>query len=167
MSLNDIHLSPFLVEQLYKKTLVDVNPLKPVILADKTKSISFLGKNEKEILLVVNETETVFLSDVDLNLLVSILSACKLTLADVALINFDKNKTASYNILMEKFVPKCILLFGVNPTELSFPLHFPKYQLQQYNNQTYVCSTSLKVLGEDISQKKELWLCLQKYFFNP
>ena len=94
MSLNDIHLSPFLVEQLYKKTLVDVNPLKPVILADKTKSISFLGKNEKEILLVVNETETVFLSDVDLNLLVSILSACKLTLADVALINFDKNKTA-------------------------------------------------------------------------
>jgi len=166
MSLNDIHLSPFLIQQLYKKTLVDVNPSKPDTVTSNDTSISFLGKNEKNILLVINEEETVFLSDTDLNLLVGILSACKLTLADVALINFDKNKTAFYDNLMLQFSPQCVLLFGVSPAALSFPLHFPNYQLQQYNNQTYVSSASLKILGEDISQKKTLWSCLQKYFFK-
>ena len=124
MSLNDIHLSPFLLQQLYTKTLVDIMPLKMEKEAAEKNPISFLGKNEKRILLVVNEAESVFLSDADLNLLVSILSACKLTLADVALINFDKSKSAAYDSLMDQFDPKCIFLFGVNPTSLSFPLHF-------------------------------------------
>lgn len=166
MSLNNINLSPFLIHQLYKKTLVDINPSKPVNLLDENKTISFLGNNEKNILLIVKEIDTVFLSDADLSLLVSILKACTLTLADIALINFDKNKEATYNNLIQRFTPRCILLFGVSPDELSFPLHFPNYQLQHYNNQTYVSSASLKILGEDVSQKKELWSSLQKYFFK-
>jgi hypothetical protein len=84
MSLNNFQLSPFLIHQLYKKTLVEMAIINPPIKDDKNNTPSFLGKNEKQILLVVNEDETVFLSDTDLNLLVGILSACKLTLADVA-----------------------------------------------------------------------------------
>lgn len=166
MSLNNFQLSPFLIHQLYKKTLVELAIINPFEMAEKNNSSSFLGKNEKQILILVDESETVFLSDTDLNLLVSILSACKLTLADVALVNFDKNKALVYEKLIEEFTPAFILLFGIGPSDLKFPLHFPPYQLQQYNHQTYLGSASLKMLAAEKEQKKELWTCLQKYFIK-
>ena len=44
----------------------------------------------------------------------------------------------------------------VYPKDLQFPLHFPNFQLQQYNDQTYISAPSLKLLSENKEQKKEL-----------
>jgi hypothetical protein len=166
MSLDNFHLTPFLVQHLYKKTLVDLDPLKPLPVATANSHFPFLGKNEKNILIVVDEKDTAFLPDDDLQLLVSILLACKLSLADIALINFDKNQQMVFETLMQDFTPSFVLLFGISPKSLSFPLHFPNYQLQQYNHQTYLSAPALKVLATEIVQKKELWSCLQKYFLK-
>ena len=163
MSLDNIQLSPFLVRQLYKRSLFEIDSVKkdPVIL--KAPAISYLGKNDKHILVIVNEPDAAFLPDTDLNLLVGILTACKLSLADIALINFNKNIGITYSQLMREFSPGTVFLFGVEPIELQFPLHFPHFQLQQYNDQTYISAPSLKLLTENKEQKKELWACLQKY----
>ena len=166
MSLDNIELTPFLVQHLYRKSMVVVNTLQPPQTILQNAVVSFLGKNEKKILVVVNEKETAFLADADLNLLVSILSACKLSLADIALVNFDKNKSIVYNSLMLDFAPAFVLLFGINAADLQFPLHFPNYQLQQYNHQTYLSAAPLKILAQEKEQKKELWTCLQKYFLQ-
>jgi DNA polymerase III psi subunit len=166
MSLNDIQLGSFLVQQMYKKTLIDVGNVKDIPASSSPESISVLGKNEKSILIIINEKDTAFLDDKDLNLLIGILSACKLSMADIALINFHQNQQLRYAQVIEKFSPKLILLFGTTPAQLEFPLNFPDFQLQQYNHQAYLSSPALKVLAADKEQKKELWLCLQRHFFK-
>ena len=166
MSLDNIQLSPFLVQNLYTKSLVELKTVQVASAAKTTNPIPFLGQNAKNILLLVNEKETPFATDDDLALLVSILSACKLSLADVALVNCNKNETLTYEDLIENFNPGFVILFGVTPKELFFPLHFPHYQLQQYNNQTFLCAPPLKMLATVIAEKKLLWNALQKHFFN-
>lgn len=166
MSLDNIQLTPFLVQNLYTKTLVDLNNVQQVSASKPTVSIPALGQNAKNILLLVNETKVPFVADDDLKLLVGILTACKLSLADVALVNFDKNESATYDLLMDQFNPGFVILFGVLPQQLSFPLNFPNYQLQQYNNQTFLCAPALKILAAVTEEKKQLWNCLQKHFFK-
>jgi len=166
MSLDDIQLTPFLVQNLYTKTLVDLKNVQEALLKKTIVHIPALGQNAKNILLIVDETEATFTSDDDLKLLVGILTACKLSLADVALVNFNKNESVTYDQLMNYFNPGFVILFGVLPKDLSFPLHFPNYQLQQYNNQTFLCAPSLKMLGVVTEEKKQLWNSLQKHFFK-
>ncbi len=164
MSLDNIQLPPFLIGELYKNFLVDADnqQLKPELLEGN--NLLFLGKNQKNILLIVQEEDAVYLPDNDLNFLVEILSACKLSLSDTALINVFKNKEANYTSLLEKFKPVTILFFGIEPAKLEFPLQFPHYQLQQYNYQTYLSAPSLSELSADINKKKQLWVCLKKLF---
>lgn len=166
MGLDNIQLSPFLVRQLYKKTLFELDSVKSEATAEAKMNIAFLGKNEKNILVIVDSPEAAYLPDEELNLLVGILTACKLSLADVALVNFHHNPGLGYVKLMEDFNPKTVFLFGVQPGDLNFPLHFPDFQLQRYNEQTYLGSPALKLLAANKEQKLALWACLQKYISN-
>lgn len=164
MSLDNIQLSPLLVEKLYSKALVDLNTMKAVPENAAQPGFNWLGNNEKNILIVVNEPAAAFLQDNDLNLLVGILTACKLSMADIALINFHKNEQADYNSLNKALNPSTILLFGTDPAKLDFPLNFPHFQLQGYNGQHYLSSPALNMLAADVSLKKQLWQSLQKHF---
>lgn len=164
MSLDNIQLSPLLIEKLYSKSLVDLNTVQASAPQKPNEGFNWLGSNEKNILIVINEPETVYLQDADLNLLVGILTACKLSMADIALLNFDKNPHASYNNLNERLNPATIILFGIEPTLLDFPLNFPHFQLQPYNGQHYLGAPALKKIGADVALKKQLWLVLQKHF---
>ena len=164
MSLDNIQLSPLLVEKLYSKALVDLNTVKLQGTEKGEAGFNWLGNNEKNVLIVVNEQEAANLQDSDLNLLVGILSACKLSMADIALLNFHRNNTANFNKLNETFNPSTIILFGILPEALDFPLNFPHFQLQAYNGQHYLCSPALNVLATDVALKKQLWLSLQKHF---
>lgn len=164
MSLDNIQLSPLLIEKLYSKSLVDLNTVKPPAADNANGGFSWLGNNEKNILIIIHEPETVYLTDADLNLLLGILTACKLSMADIALLNFDKNKHAIYNELNDALNPTTIILFGIEPMLLDFPLHFPPFQLQAYNGQHYLAAPALKNIGADVTLKKQLWLALQKHF---
>lgn len=164
MSLDNIQLPPSLIAELYKNSMVDTDnkQLKPKSL--ESADLQFLGKNQKNILLLVQEENAVYLPDDNLNFLVDILNACKLSLSDTALVNVFKNKSANYKTLIEKFNPAIILFFGIDPAKLEFPLQFPYYQLQQYNNQTYLSAPSLNDLAADKQKKLQLWACLKKLF---
>ena len=164
MSLDNIQLPAFLVRELYKNSLVDVDNQQLIPKSLKAGDLPFLGKNEKNILVIVQEENAVYLPDDDLNFLIDILIACKLSLSDTALINVFGNKEVNYRSLLEKFKPGIILFFDIEPAKLEFPLQFPHYQLQQYNNQTYLSAPSLKELAADINKKKQLWSCLRKLF---
>ena len=165
MSLDNIQLSPLLVEKLYSKTLVDLNPAKAASENKPASNLNWLGKNKKNILIVVNEPGAAYLQDDDLQLLLGILTACKLSSTeDIALLNFYTNKHADYAGLNEALNPSTIILFGVEPSALDFPLHFPHFQLQAYNGQHYLSSPALNELAANVALKKQLWLSLQKHF---
>ena len=164
MSLDNIHLSPFLIQELYKNSLIEGDNNQSGTKSLKTDGPLFLGKNQKNILVIVNEENVLYLPDENLNFLIGILSACKLSFSDIALINFSKNRDMNYKTLQEEFRPGIILFFGVEPSLLEFPLQFPYYQLQSYNKQTYLSAPALNLLAADTQEKKQLWSCLQKLF---
>src|SRR5687767_12560272 len=89
MSLKNIQLPPGVISNLYHYYLVDINKDKKKTEIAKNDNL-FLGGNNKNILLLVNNTEVSFLTDNQLDFLLEILSACKLNLAHVAIINLNK-----------------------------------------------------------------------------
>lgn len=179
MSLDDIKLSPFLVKKMYEKTLVIssfANDEKAQIVKniDSEKSIAahtneeysikYLGKNNRNILIVVDEKDHKFLGDDELSFLMNILSACNVTMADAALVNSYGNDNIVYEKLIKTFTPSFILFIGTEPQALGFPVQIPMYQVQAYNKQQYLCTPSLQKLSADKEEKKQLWVALKKIF---
>ncbi len=166
MSLDQFQLTPLLISELYRNVLIDNELHQPGPDKNVTLPFSYLGNNEKNILVIISEKEATFLPDDMLQFLVGILSACKLSLADVALTNVSVNPGLDYQKLQDFFKPGVIIFFGLDPVTLSFPLQFPQYQLQSYNRQTYLSAPSLQTLANNIEEKKKLWACLQKLFLS-
>ncbi len=155
MSLDNIQLTPIVLEGLFSKSLYDLKP---------AGIVSFLGENRRKIAVLVRATAAMYLPEDELNFLAGILTACKLSMADIALINVEKNTGLSYTLMTDQVKAETVLLFGVDPAELSLPLQFPHYQLQHFNNQVYLSSVPLQVLQADKQEKMKLWNSLKKVF---
>ena len=167
MDLNHIELSPALIADLYKKSLIE-----PVINSDTSKEKSMsetnlwksLGNNNKNILIVVNTNEAVHLPDNELAFLTGILGACKLSLNDVSIINMNNHSNASYKELISFFKSKIVFLFDIEPTAFGLPVNFQHYQAQAFASTAFLFSPSLKELQNDKLQKSKLWVCLRRLF---
>ena len=164
MSLDNIQLPAFLIQELYKNSLVEFESPKPVQKIEVKSSINILGNNRSKVIIVVENNEAAFLPDNQLNFLLGILSACKLTMEDVAIINIYINKAITYKAILLELKAEKIILFGVTPAQLNLPVEFPSYQIQQYNNQTYVTSAMLANIESDKTEKTKLWNCLKQIF---
>ncbi len=83
--------------------------------------IKFLGEHQKKILVLVQDMNAVHLNERDFDLLTSILNACKLTIADIALINLA-NKNFSLHQILTQVPSDFVLVFDINPTQLKIKL---------------------------------------------
>jgi len=179
MDLNHIELPASVVAGLYRDSLIDTNemPAKPRPAAipvqagttadpveEKIAPWKFLGNNGKQILIIVENEETSGLPDKDLGFLTEILGACKLNLADVAIVNLANHPGASYKELTAFFKSRIVLLFAVEPAAFGLPMNFPHYQIQAFANNSFLFSPSLKELGNDRVEKSKLWVCLKRLF---
>jgi hypothetical protein len=166
MSLENIQLPAIVIQDLFKKSLIDLNtkeklaPTANPVQGD----ISFLGKNGRNIAILVFSPETLYLPDNELDFLMGILTACGLTMADIALINIAQKKEINYKTLENSLAAEKIFLFGPAPDVLKLPLSFPHYQVQKYNNQVYLAAPSLMQLQADKMEKSKLWSCLKQIF---
>lgn len=179
MNLNNIDLNPALLASLYPNSLVlpekNINPENHTTSQKavshnnpETKSADtcwkWLGNNEKNILIVVNYTDAVYLPDEELNLLKNILGACKLSLEDVAIVNLNNQNTTGWKELTGYLKSKIVFLFDVEPAGWGLPLSFPAYQLQPFNGCTYLYAPSLHLIATDKVEKSKLWVCLKRLF---
>lgn len=177
MSLNNIQLNPSLLADMYRTSLVEANenlrpeeqtyaPAAIETVAKDTNAVSwkYLGEFKKNILIVVRYNGVPYLPDEQLNFLTSVLSACKLNLADVAIFNTANAPSALYKELQEKFKSNFTILLGLTPEEFEMPLSFPEFQVQSFNNCTFLYAPVLEVLETDKVLKSKLWVCLKKMF---
>jgi DNA polymerase III psi subunit len=136
--------------------------------AAPTKKIKLtaLGENGRNILFLVNDTQNKFLAENQMKLLSDLLNACKISMEDIVLVNYDQNRSVSYRDLTEKFESKKILIFGVTAADLELPFTIPFFQIQKYQEQTYLICPSLSDFSDNVSLKKELWNCLKKIFLT-
>ncbi len=164
MSLNNFQLPPIVLQELFNHSLIDLNNEKKSEETTTSTGYFTLGNNKKNILLLVESDGTLYLPDEELNFLLGILSACKLTLEDVAILNIKKNKKVNYKTVTSELNPEKIFLFGVTPVQIELPMVFPNYQIQQYNNQIYLTAPMLSQFHDNKTEKTKLWNCLKQIF---
>lgn len=196
MSLSNIKLPGFVIADLYRNSLIqpegyvpqqgaqelaEPEPVRvathtpqpePVIEKAPPKPVDttpykILGNNKKQITVVVNCPQDVFVAEGDLQFLTKMLDACKLNMADVAIVN---HATAAVTIekVKAQLQPKFLLLFGVEPDEIHLPINFPSFKEQPYAGTTYLFTPALSQLNGDTDVakglKKKLWECLKRMF---
>jgi hypothetical protein len=187
MSLNNILLNSSLLAELYKDSLVaegqtqaefvdsEVGRIEPEkINSEKSRAAksdravwNYLGEYKKMVLLVVRYPNTAHLPDRQLSFLTSILTACKLGLGDVAILNISNAPAADYKSISDQFRSRVTALFGITPAEFAMPVDFPEFQVQAFNNCTFLHTPILEELEADRVLKSKLWVCLRRMFDLP
>jgi hypothetical protein len=173
MSLNNIEFSKKNIADLYKNTLVEFdesadlsNSIARDSLAVEKSQYKFLGENRRNVLIVVNYnySDAVHIPEKQLSFLTNLLTACKLNLGDIALLNFHQYATTDFTGIISYFKPTTVFLFGVNPADFGLPLLFPHFQVQSFKDSSYLFAPSLQETEPDKILKSKLWVCLKKIF---
>ena len=171
MGLNDIDLPPSLIAELYGGLIIPDEKINPHLIHPEAKKMEapstdpprYLGENRKKLLVFSKDRTFPFASDEDLQFLTGVLGACNLSLADIALVNFEK-RNDDLASLRKEFDPVKLLCFGVSPDELKMPIRFPEFQVQSYSGLQCISSPSLKEISADKLLKSKLWVSLRKLF---
>jgi hypothetical protein len=160
MSLNNIQLKSSMLADLYKTSLVETESKTAI---PEPKQLKYLGNNQKNILVVVSHASVPFLPDEELSFLTNILAACKLSISDIGIINNKNAELIDLQNIINSEGNK-ILLFGVEPLAIGLPINFPAFQLQPFNNRTYLHASALSQIENDKALKSRLWSALKVLF---
>ncbi len=160
MTLNTIQLNTSMLTDLYGDVLVETS----TNTVPEPATTRFLGNNKKNILVMVNHEQMPFLPDTELNFLSSILGACKLSLADIAVVNFHPDGASKVPQTFGQLEPQKVLLFQVDPLSIGLPINFPWFQVQDFDKRKYLYSPSLTEIEQDKTLKQKLWNSLKNMF---
>lgn len=164
MSLDNIQLPGFVIQNLFQKTLVDLTSNKKNLVTAATKELNFFGGNKQHIILLVNNPDTAFLTENQLTFLSGILTACKLTLEDVGILNIATHPAITYKAISDTFTPRIVMMVGILPDAIQLPFVMPEFQRQSHNNQIYLAIPSLTELENSKDLKRKLWIVLKQIF---
>ena len=164
MEIDNIHLSNYLCYNLFKNSLIGHADGEKTLEISKKSKIQHLGLNNQHILFLVNNAEHKYLSDAEMEMLTNLLTACKLSVADIALVNFAHNNGVTYEDLITDLKSQKILTFGISTKDLNLPFNVPDFQIQKFQNQTYLFNPSMEDILNDVHLKKSLWNCLKNLF---
>jgi len=150
------------IKELVPETLqIPVLPVKeelqqeqPVIASKPV--FSYLGENNKYILIVVKESVKEFINQDELGFLLKILAAKKWELKDIAIINTEKYSTLNFDDLKDYFACSKILTFGINLTSLNIAGAVANKTLT-YKDVKVLGTWTLAQLEKDVSKKTIYW----------
>jgi hypothetical protein len=139
----------------------------PATAAPITELYRFLGKNQKKVSIIARYKDDPYIPEDHLQFLIKILSACKLNLGDVAILN-DAAVGIDIARLKQQLDPGFVLLFAVEPVEIGLPLSFPLLRPQSFDGCNFLTIPGIENLLQDTDLakglKKQLWDCLKKMF---
>jgi hypothetical protein len=129
--------------------------------------LKHLGDHSKKIVVIVDDPASVYLNEPDFILLTSILNACRLTIADIALVNIG-NQKASLHQILNNLPSKLVIAFEVDSKALKIKLPTNLYKLTPLGDSNLLFSKSLSSMqGLDSAAKQEkakLWAVLKQIF---
>lgn len=178
MHFDKIRLPDFLIADLYKSSLVDPDAFskKPGILSENNllpkeepflPKMKFFGENQKNVVIVINHPASVYLNEDELTFLTSILKACGLNIADIAIMNAAEQQV-TFTTIKEQFNAVKIILFNVEPSAIKLPFMIPTFQVQNYDNVVILLAPALADLNkadrESRLLKTRFWNSLKQVF---
>jgi hypothetical protein len=127
----------------------------------------FLGDNRKNITILLKDPDAVHINDEWLGTLSKLLAACKLNLADVAIVNLKENYP--FADIKQQLQPQHVLMFDVSTNNLSLPFSIPNYQVQQYGGCTFMSAPAVTLSADKATEaikteKRQLWEKLKGIF---
>lgn len=129
--------------------------------------LKYLGDHIKKIIILVKDKDAVHLNETDLGLLSTILNACKLTLADIALVNLA-SQAFSLQDLLETLPSVLVISFDVTSAELKIKLPTTLYKPIVLGETHLLFSNSLSIMQGNEQhaklEKSKLWTALKQLF---
>ncbi|RYG51432.1 MAG: hypothetical protein EOO01_08530 [Chitinophagaceae bacterium] len=127
----------------------------------------FLGKNQRKVSVIARYPDDPYIPEDHLQFLVRILSACKLNLGDVAIIN-DSVARVQMDLLKTQLQPRYLMMFDIEPSEIGLPISFPLLKPQQFDDVQMLAVPPISSMLPDTEAakglKKQLWESLKKIF---
>ncbi|SHM04458.1 hypothetical protein SAMN05444266_106175 [Chitinophaga jiangningensis] len=161
MALEDLQLDPYFLAKLFAQPII---PGKTEGTASPQKSlpkVKFLGENQKNVALFIQNENEPYLNDELFNLLTNILNACKLGMQDVALINISSYPDLSFADWQQAIKINQAVVFGIAPQQLAID-ELPNYQLFTIDSSAVLFSDGLQIIGTDKTLKARLWAALKQ-----
>jgi len=121
----------------------------------------YLGKNLKNILILVNDDQHEVSTDKGKELLRNIVKALQLTANDFALLNYAAYTNTGFDELKTFFKSNLVLSFGVTPLHLGMGTQ-PLNEIIMQDAAQLIFSANLDQLADDQTGKKTLWGSLKK-----
>ncbi len=174
MSFENIQLTDDQLADLYGKQLVvvekgdntskpETKATKPTIAAEPVAVSApmqgITGKNKKQFVWLVEEHYFPYLNDADFQFLGDVLTACKMNMEDIALVNVANNRN-HFDELVQQLQPKFVIASGVQVDAL--PIQPADYRVQQQQGYLLCCTETLEAIRNDKSKKSKLWLALKQ-----
>jgi hypothetical protein len=162
MELENIQLTDQQLEEFYSSHLVltgTTGKSAPEKKPSQIVSTGITGKNNKRFAWIVNEPDYPFLSDEDFQLLSDVITACKMNMDDIALVNLAHNKT-EFAVLIDELQARFVIISTLAQNWL--PVGADSYTLQQEEGYQLYITEDLRVLRNDKVKKSKLWLALKQ-----
>ncbi|RFS21444.1 hypothetical protein DVR12_16240 [Chitinophaga silvatica] len=156
MSLEQIKLDPYYLAKIFTQPII---PGERSIIAAAEKvlpPIKYLGENQKNIAIFIQNENEAYLNEDLFNLLTNILNACKLSMQDVSLINITHYPGLTISDWQKAINIKQGVFFGIQPEEIGLN-DIPTYQLITVQSTPLLFSDHLSVIGTDKALKARLW----------
>lgn len=141
---------------------VDVPKIEePTVSYQPTFDFKYLGKNEKSILILVNDAQNPVSTPQGTELLRKLVLSINLKNADFALVNYSNYTSAKFDHFHTFFSCKLIISFGVSAPTLGLGEQL-SHQLNTFNNVKMIFTHNLHDLDADLNAKKLLWGTLKQ-----
>lgn len=145
-----------------KEEVIVVQPTtQPEAIAEPVFDFKYLGKNQKQILILVNDSANDVSTEQGRELLRKLVKAIELTANDFALVNYANYSGAKFQHFKATFNCSLVLSFGVGAKQLDLPEQ-TLHQLSLLENIQFVFTHNLHDLDSDQLSKKVLWGSLQQ-----
>lgn len=129
--------------------------------APRTKDYEYLGKNERHILILVNDPANPVSTSEGRELLGKIVKAVQLSAKDFAVVNFANYHGDTFDDFSNYFQPQLVLAFGVSSEALHLSPQAENMLGRQKDIST-IFAKELNALHNDLESKKALWGSLKQ-----
>lgn len=129
---------------------------------EKTREFSYLGENNKYFLILFNEPNQKDISSIQKETLLKIMSAKGLELRDLAVLNLNQYPGVNYTDLKEFFSFNKIVLFGIDPIEISLASQSSN-QVVKLESAKILCTYGIDEMINDTTKKREFWNVMKDF----
>ncbi|MCW3467804.1 hypothetical protein [Chitinophaga nivalis] len=161
MSLEQFRPDPYFLAKIYTQPIIPGKSTPAPAVEKAIPKVKYLGENQKNIALFIQNENEAYLNEELFNLLTNILNACKLGMQDVSLLNISHYPELGFTDWQVALPFTRSVVFGIAPQQLGLS-DIPLYQLVTVNSTTLLFSDELQLIGSDKLLKAKLWAGLKQ-----